>query len=60
MTTTSYHEVRTQSPVLACDGCGALVDPSETGRAAHQAWHEQNDKVIDLTEQHELKLAEAS
>lgn len=58
MTTATFHP--TSGPTLACDLCGCVIDATDRGRTTHQAWHAQNDKVIDLTEQHELKLAEAS
>lgn len=54
--TATFHEVRIQQPVLACDLCGAIVDPSDTGRAAHQAWHDQTVEVIDLTGRVALQL----
>lgn len=55
-TATFHHAAAT----LACDLCGCMIDSSERGRTAHQAWHSQTAEVIDLTEQHKLKLAEAS
>lgn len=56
MTTATYHEVKTASPVLACDLCGCLIDPSERGRTAHQNSHEQTSEVIDLTGRVALEL----
>lgn len=47
----TFHEVPIGARMLACDDCGALVDPSEQGRAAHQRSHEV---VVDLTGEVEL------
>lgn len=46
--------------LLTCEQCGCVVDGSERDRALHQEWHRQSAEVIDLTAEHETKLARVS
>lgn len=47
MSAATFHQTHEQQ--LACDVCGALIDPSERGRTCHQTWHAEPAPIIDLT-----------
>lgn len=63
----TFHPVPVGARGLACDVCFCMVDPSEEGRAGHQASHERAaapvsaaPDVLDLTEAREARRSPAT